>query len=440
MCTLQSIAILSLLTNDVKNGINQLSAFCIMSLGPVITGAGLAKYEIIRPEDLTVGTRSDAVHGTRLQIHKNGTGNVTAAGGFIVVNIDALELEIGGGTVVLAGGINSVLVADDLPKLCADLVAALASLCVHHDSLQLIHKSVAFRLTQQNRIPVLCNLIQRGVRVESNLCYICQQEEGVEHLFFKCRHAMELWQWFIKWAGIQTIPSSCSSLMDVINSLKGKRERKMTGTLLYAVIWLLWKDRNEAAFRKRRVYPMRTADEVQVVQCYSILPPYEVEDTKDDLEYRNVNLKIKAMKNDKSSGTGKKKKNSAIDAFQCKKLNEAYLLSVIAGRDGGRRRRTAPSRWRLSGVGLLAGCLEKKCNRQFQFPPTPVRVITSTASILVVVIWQFWINPLEKKRAYENQTKVFRAISPMIFLESKCGQIDSSYANLKKHIDPTPIS
>ena len=35
------------------------------------------------------------VHGTRFQVDEDGTGDVLATGRFVVVNIDALELEIG---------------------------------------------------------------------------------------------------------------------------------------------------------------------------------------------------------------------------------------------------------------------------------------------------------------------------------------------------------
>ncbi|KAL4555576.1 hypothetical protein LXL04_038199 [Taraxacum kok-saghyz] len=81
-----------------------------------------------------------------------------------------------------------------------------------------------------------------------------------------CRHAMELWNWFMKWTGImQDVPTSWSSLLDVMSSCTGKRGRKLAGTLIYTVLWLVWKDRNEVAFRKRRVYPMKTADEVQLL-------------------------------------------------------------------------------------------------------------------------------------------------------------------------------
>jgi len=102
-----------------------------MTLRPIVTGAGLAEDKVIRAEDLAVGARSDAVHGSRFEIHKDGSRNVPSARGLVVIDINPLELDIGvAKTVVLSGGIYAVLVADDLPEFGTDLVAALASLDV----------------------------------------------------------------------------------------------------------------------------------------------------------------------------------------------------------------------------------------------------------------------------------------------------------------------
>ena len=67
---------------------------------------------------------------TGLQIHKDGAGDVSATGGLVVVDVDALQLEVGV-PVVGASRVDAVLIGDDLPELGADLVAALAALDVH---------------------------------------------------------------------------------------------------------------------------------------------------------------------------------------------------------------------------------------------------------------------------------------------------------------------
>ena len=72
-------------------------------------------------------TRADRVHGTGLEVDEDGAGDVLAAGGLVVVDVDALELEIGV-PVVGTGGVNSVFIGDDFPELGTDLVTALAGL------------------------------------------------------------------------------------------------------------------------------------------------------------------------------------------------------------------------------------------------------------------------------------------------------------------------
>ena len=87
-----------------------------MSLGPVVAGARLPKHEVVGPEDLAVGARPNRVHGARLKIHQDGPGDVLATGGLVVVDIDALQLEIGV-AVVSAGGVDAMLIGDDFPEL-----------------------------------------------------------------------------------------------------------------------------------------------------------------------------------------------------------------------------------------------------------------------------------------------------------------------------------
>lgn len=126
---MQAIAVLSLLPDHIKNGINQLRAFGIMTLSPVVSGTRLTENEIVRPENLTVGSRSNAVHGTGFKIHENSPGNKPTTTGFVVVDIDPLKLKLGV-SLVPSGGIDAMLGTDNLPELGSDLVAALASLNV----------------------------------------------------------------------------------------------------------------------------------------------------------------------------------------------------------------------------------------------------------------------------------------------------------------------
>merc|ERR1712070_1297380 len=127
---LEAIAGLGLLADDVKDGIDELSALGVVALGPVVTSASLAEDEVVWAEELTERTSADRVHGARLQVHQDSAGHVAAAGGLVVVDVDALELEVGV-AVVGSGWVDAVLIGDHLPELGSDLVTALAALDVY---------------------------------------------------------------------------------------------------------------------------------------------------------------------------------------------------------------------------------------------------------------------------------------------------------------------
>jgi hypothetical protein len=126
---LQAIAVLSFLANNIEHRIDEFGAFSVMALCPVVSGTGLTENEVIRPENLSVRSRSNAVHGSRFKIHENGAWNEPSTTSLVVVDIDPLKLKIGVAAVP-AGGVDAVLGADHFPELGTNLVAALATLDV----------------------------------------------------------------------------------------------------------------------------------------------------------------------------------------------------------------------------------------------------------------------------------------------------------------------
>jgi hypothetical protein len=128
--TLEAIATFGFFTDDIEDGVNELSTFGIVTLGPVVTGSGLTEDEVVWAEELTEWASADGVHGTWLKIHKDGSWYVTATGGFVEVNVDALQLKIGV-SMVRTSWVNSVFIRDDFPELGTDLVTALTTLNVY---------------------------------------------------------------------------------------------------------------------------------------------------------------------------------------------------------------------------------------------------------------------------------------------------------------------
>merc|ERR1712001_105481 len=100
-----------------------------MSLGPVVSRPRLPKHKVVWSENLTKGSGADGVHRSWFQIDEDCPWHIFATTCLVVVDVDPLQLQIGV-TMVGAGGVNPVFIANDLPELCSNLVAALAGLDV----------------------------------------------------------------------------------------------------------------------------------------------------------------------------------------------------------------------------------------------------------------------------------------------------------------------
>ena len=128
--TLKAIATLSFLSDNVEDGVDELSSFGVVTLGPVVSGSSLSEDEVVWSEELSEWSSSDGVHGSWFEIHENGSWDVTSSGGLVVVNVDSLQLEVGV-SVVGSSWVNSVFVRDDFPEFGTNLVTALTSLNVN---------------------------------------------------------------------------------------------------------------------------------------------------------------------------------------------------------------------------------------------------------------------------------------------------------------------
>merc|ERR1711997_1433138 len=124
---LQTVTRLGFFSDYIENRVDQLGTFCVGSLCPVVSCPTLSKDKVVRSEDLSEGSRPDTVHGARLQVDKDSPWDVLPSSSLIVVHVDPLQLEVTG-AIVAAGGVDTVLVADDLPELSSNLVSTLPSL------------------------------------------------------------------------------------------------------------------------------------------------------------------------------------------------------------------------------------------------------------------------------------------------------------------------
>ncbi len=106
---LEAVAAFSFFSHNVEDGVDEFGTFGVMSFGPVVTSTSLSEDEVVGSEKLTEGASSDRVHCAGLEVHENGSGDVSSSSGLVVVHVDSLELEVGV-TVVSTGGVDSVLV------------------------------------------------------------------------------------------------------------------------------------------------------------------------------------------------------------------------------------------------------------------------------------------------------------------------------------------
>jgi hypothetical protein len=105
---LEVVVVLGLLAHDVEHEVDELGALSVVALGPVVASARLAEDEIVGAEDLVEGARAHGVHGAGLEVHEDGVRDEAAAVGLVVVDVDALELEVGVAS-VLFGVVDVVL-------------------------------------------------------------------------------------------------------------------------------------------------------------------------------------------------------------------------------------------------------------------------------------------------------------------------------------------
>merc|ERR1712151_170232 len=93
--SLKAVATFGFLSDNIKDGVNEFCTLGVVTLGPVVTSTSLSEDEVVWSEELTEWSGSDSIHGAWLKIHEDGSWDVTASSGFVVVDVDSLELEVG---------------------------------------------------------------------------------------------------------------------------------------------------------------------------------------------------------------------------------------------------------------------------------------------------------------------------------------------------------
>jgi hypothetical protein len=120
-------------------------------------------------------------------------------------------------------------------------------------------------------IPTRANLLTRGVVLEEDhpSCAVCGG--GVEtenHLFLLCPLAWSIWIEVYRWFGVvEVFPGNFGSLFEgFLSSLKcGKKSLKGIRLVWHAVIWVLWRVRNDKIFANKPIVLEEVLDRIKCV-------------------------------------------------------------------------------------------------------------------------------------------------------------------------------
>ncbi|PWA37324.1 reverse transcriptase domain, Reverse transcriptase zinc-binding domain protein [Artemisia annua] len=119
----------------------------------------------------------------------------------------------------------------------------------------------------QNRLPTRSQLAVKGIDIPSVLCPSCLVAiEDVQHVFFKCDVAVEVWKKVASWLDLQ-IPAidDISMLLDWAEaSISDAKKRKVVGAIIYTTIWMLWRFRNSIVFQDPKMKKSHIYDNIVI--------------------------------------------------------------------------------------------------------------------------------------------------------------------------------
>lgn len=101
------------------------------------------------------------------------------------------------------------------------------------------------------RLPTRSNLCARGLNLSTVLCPLCMtSEETVDHLFRSCAIVRDIWNWFTNWCNIKEVQDSNLEhfLLSISDQGKSRNQQKFLEAAYGAVLWFIWKERNNVVF------------------------------------------------------------------------------------------------------------------------------------------------------------------------------------------------
>jgi hypothetical protein len=120
-----------------------------------------------------------------------------------------------------------------------------------------------------DRVPTRLNLFRRKVITEigDTSCVFCGEEtETVTHLFLYCKFISQVWERVFAWLGLDfSLPHSINSLLHFVMSTTGRKQvRKGLISICCAVLWTIWRHRNNIIFDNGGVNGRGLLDDVMI--------------------------------------------------------------------------------------------------------------------------------------------------------------------------------
>ncbi|GKC95059.1 RNA-directed DNA polymerase, eukaryota, reverse transcriptase zinc-binding domain protein [Tanacetum coccineum] len=102
-----------------------------------------------------------------------------------------------------------------------------------------------------DKLPTLMNMDRKGIDVDSLLCPVCREHvESVNHLFFSCGMARDLWVLLARWCDLDILElyNIAEWLLWIDDCQVSKKARLILEGVVAMMMWSLWNFRNALIF------------------------------------------------------------------------------------------------------------------------------------------------------------------------------------------------
>lgn len=121
-----------------------------------------------------------------------------------------------------------------------------------------------------DRIPTKVNLAKRRIMgmEDSKRCVFCDgEDESAVHLFLHCAFTSKVWREVMGWLNFNFIipPNLFTHALCWSREVRSKFLRRGAWLIWHAVVWVVWKSRNERIFNNKIIGVEEMVDQIKVL-------------------------------------------------------------------------------------------------------------------------------------------------------------------------------